>query len=126
MDLLARKKHESMFSLDERDALGRNRHDPDGFNEADALDDLAIVEPQDTFLSNLFREAEEVQATVKGRVAPRTWEAFWLVGVSLWSVEETSEHLQMSHASVYKAKERVLKSLQAEGRKRANGDDKPK
>jgi RNA polymerase sigma factor (sigma-70 family) len=122
LDFMARKNRDSMFSLDERDEWVRRRRDADRIYEVVAPGGMTTVEPGNTFLSDLFREAEEIQAIVKGRVAPRTWEGFWLVGISLWTARETAEHLQMSLASVLKAKERVLRSLQAEGRKRAIGD----
>ena len=69
-------------------------------------------------LSGWFRRAEEIQDVVRRRVEPHTWEAFWYVGVLLWTVDETAQYLQMSHAGVYKAKARVAKALQAEARRR--------
>ena len=69
-------------------------------------------------LAGLFREAEEVQAAVRQAVKPHTWEAFWLVGVAFWTVDATASHLQISPASVIKAKGRVTKMLQREARRR--------
>ena len=110
-----------MFPLGERDVTVQSRRDSDRSDEWDAPTLLTTEEPVTRFLSDQCREAEAIQAIVKGRVDPRTWEAFWLVGVLLWTVEETAEHLQMSRVSVYKAKQRVLKGLQTEARKQGSG-----
>ena len=63
-------------------------------------------------------QADEIQAAVRLRIQPHTWEAFWLVGVQFWTVEETAKHLEMSNASVFKAKARVIKMLRDEARRR--------
>jgi RNA polymerase sigma-70 factor (ECF subfamily) len=56
----------------------------------------------------------EASARVQLRVAPRTWEAFRLTAVEGLSGAETAQQLQMRVASVFQAKSRVQKLLQAE------------
>jgi RNA polymerase sigma-70 factor (ECF subfamily) len=121
MKFLARRAKERTFSLDERDGEAPGNHElfflaPSMPEEADAAfggDDEGKVA-----LAGLLREAEEVQAAVRRAVKPHTWEAFWLVGVALWTVDATAGHLQISPASVIKAKGRVTKMLQREARRR--------
>lgn len=59
----------------------------------------------------LLDEAGRVQATVRRKVQPRTWEAFWLVAVRDWSVQDTAEALGMTRIAVYAATARVAKML---------------
>jgi hypothetical protein len=67
--------------------------------------------------SFLLGEAEKIQAVVKARVKPQTWDAFWLIAVYDWSVERTAESLGMTHTAVYAARERVARMLRAEGQR---------
>jgi RNA polymerase sigma factor (sigma-70 family) len=69
-------------------------------------------------LAALLRDAGEIQAAVRRAVKPHTWEAFWLVGVAFWTVDAAASHLQISPASVIKAKGRVTKMLQREACRR--------
>ena len=55
----------------------------------------------------LLGEAEKVQAAVRAKVKPQTWDAFWLVAVCDWTVERTAKALGMTHTAVYAARERV-------------------
>jgi RNA polymerase sigma factor (sigma-70 family) len=122
MDFLERMRNEREFSLDERDEFVRLAQGPPDLGdqvEETAEGILADTREGNTALAGLFREAEEIQAVVRQHVEPHTWEAFWLVAVMLWSVDRTARTLQMSHASVSKAKARVIKRLQAEGHRRA-------
>lgn len=119
MDYVERRKRERAFSLDERDepigplepSMGQ-----EGFEEPPASSP-AVDPPESTSVALLFQQAEQIQTAVRQRVEPRTWEAFWLVGVMLWSVDDAARALQMSHAAVSKAKARVAKKLQAAGRR---------
>jgi RNA polymerase sigma-70 factor (ECF subfamily) len=121
LKFLARRARERMFSLDERDDEALGSHDwsdfaasvPEGADAAFGGD-----EEGRRALADLLREAEEVQAAVRQAVKPHTWEAFWLVGISFWTVDATASHLQISPASVIKAKGRVTKMLQREARRR--------
>jgi RNA polymerase sigma factor (sigma-70 family) len=72
---------------------------------------------EDAVIALWRRRAEEVQAAVKARIQAKTWEAFWMLAVRDCSLEETVEALGISHASAYKAKERVAHMLKDEGRR---------
>ena len=121
IDLIARRKIEQAFPLDERDEVVRLA--PRSFDleqsTGEELPGRLVGDAEaNAALAFLFRMAEEIQSDVRRRVEPHTWEAFWLVGVALWTVDEAATHLRMSHDAVYKAKARVTKTLQAEGRRR--------
>ncbi len=74
----------------------------------------------DEFRLSLLDEAEEVQALVRARVKPQTWDAFWLVVVYDWTVERTAKSLGMTHTAVYGARERVARMLCDEGKRLMN------
>jgi RNA polymerase sigma-70 factor, ECF subfamily len=61
--------------------------------------------------SGFVRRAMEV---VRAEFEPRTWAAFWQVAVDGQSPAETAAALQVSVASVYQAKSRVLRRLRRE------------
>jgi DNA-directed RNA polymerase specialized sigma24 family protein len=50
--------------------------------DADLGDDEGDDDPRPRFL---LAEGEKVQAAVRAKVTPRTWEAFWLIAVCDWS-----------------------------------------
>ena len=79
----------------------------------------AIEGDRDSDLFRLFLldEAEKVQAAVRAKVKPWTWEAFWLVAVCDWTVERTAKALGMTHTAVYAARERVARMLCDEGKR---------
>ena len=64
-----------------------------------------------------------MQATVRAKVKPYTWDAFWLVAVCDWSVERTASTLGMTHAAVYAARERVTRRLCDEGKRGSHGGE---
>ena len=64
----------------------------------------------------LLEEGEKVQAAVRAKIKPRTWDAFWLVAVCDWSVERTAQSLGMTHIAVYAARDRVARMLCVEGK----------
>jgi hypothetical protein len=106
------RQADGLLSLDDRDG------------EADAGErgtDIDPAEPEyevgntERFRDFLFDEAEKVQAAVRARVKPWTWDAFWLVAVCDWTVERTAQALGMTHTAVYAAKERVARMLGDEG-----------
>jgi RNA polymerase sigma-70 factor (ECF subfamily) len=105
-DLLEQRRRERILALDERDEPWAD--DVEGGEDKAAYD-------------GLLREAEEIHAIVRRRVEARTWEAFWLVAVRFWPAREVAEQLGMTIAAVYKASQRVLGMLQAEGRRRSSG-----
>ncbi len=114
IDLLRERQADQLLMLDDREdeswlaelgaAITAANSDPDG--EAAAP------------LQALLRcEAEKVQAAVRQRVLPRTWDAFWLVAISDWTIERTAKTLEMTHTAVYAAAERVARMLREEGKR---------
>jgi RNA polymerase sigma-70 factor (ECF subfamily) len=81
-------------------ARGKIREEPE-----EAMDPLRDV---------LHCEAERLQAQVKKKVRPASWEAFWLVAVRDMSVEETARMLEMTRTAVYAATARVGRMLREE------------
>jgi DNA-directed RNA polymerase specialized sigma24 family protein len=71
----------------------------------------------DQFRLFLLAEAEQVQAAVRSKVKPSTWDAFWLVAVCDWTVERTAQALGITHTAVYAARERVARMLCDEGKR---------
>jgi DNA-directed RNA polymerase specialized sigma24 family protein len=65
----------------------------------------------------LLDEAGKVQAAIRGKVSPRTWDAFWLVAVRDWSVQDTAEALGMTRTAVYASTARVARMLCDEGKR---------
>jgi RNA polymerase sigma-70 factor, ECF subfamily len=121
IDFLKRKQRDQAFLLDERDECVRLIKVPVDLDEPRDEQPECPLPGDETVkpaLARLFAQAEEIQAAVRPRVKTHTWEAFWLVGVMLWSVADTAKHLQISNALVYKAQKRVLKMLQDEARRR--------
>ncbi len=119
IDYLQRRTREHMFSLDSRDEPHGNWKNASWFQEAvdEKLDGgFGRDDHENRSLASLFRAAEEIQEAVRRRVQPHTWEAFWLVGIDLWTVEETARYLDMNNDAVFKAKLRTAKKLQAAGR----------
>jgi RNA polymerase sigma-70 factor (ECF subfamily) len=57
---------------------------------------------------------EEAMLRVRLRVAPQTWQAFWLTSWEELSGAEAAERIPMQVAQVYVAKRRVQKMLQEE------------
>jgi RNA polymerase sigma factor (sigma-70 family) len=114
-DYFKKAKRDLVLSFEERDEdvrtgwLGSFAEDaPDSDSDND----------QDPVIALWRRRAEEVQAAVKARVKPHTWEAFWLLAVRGCDMEETVRMLGISHFSAFKAKERVSRHLKDEGRRR--------
>jgi RNA polymerase sigma factor (sigma-70 family) len=111
VDFLRQRQAFCLHSLDDRDGepaviASRSAMDPDGPDEGDDL--LRLF---------LLGEAEKVQAAVRARVKPHTWDAFWLVAVCDWTVERTAKSLGMTHTAVYAARERVARMLCDEGKR---------
>ena len=70
-----------------------------------------------TFPNGFAQKAEKVQAAVKARVKPGSWEAFWLVCVYDQSVDKTARDLRMTRIAVYAATARVARMLCEEGKR---------
>ncbi|MGP0069911.1 MAG: RNA polymerase sigma factor [Isosphaeraceae bacterium] len=110
-DFLRQRKALGLLSLDDRDQeagadVPENAIETDPAGEADDLFRLLRLE-----------EAEKAQAAVRAKVKPQTWDAFWLVAVRDWKVEETARTLGMTHTAVYAARERVARMLCDEGKR---------
>ena len=121
IDFLRRRQAHPLLSLDDRDderiagshAIECDVADMDDGDDEGASDPARLV---------YLRKVEQAQASVRGRVKPHNWEAFWLVAVCDWSVERTAEALGMTHAAVYAARERVAKMLREEGERLSAGE----
>ncbi len=113
VDFLRQRHAGGHFTLDDRD-------DEAGSIVREADIDSAERDQEDgatdRFRRFLLDEAEKVQAAVRAKVKPWTWDAFRLVAVCDWTVEETAQALRMTHAAVYAARERVARMLRDEGR----------
>ena len=114
VDFLRQRQAVCLLSLDDRDgeaggwrARGRDR--PAERDQGEGATDL--------FRLFLLGEAEKVQAAVRAKVKPHTWDAFWLVAVCDWTVERTAKALGMTHTAVYAARERVARMLRDEGKR---------
>ncbi len=113
VDFLRQRRSACLLGLDDRD------------DELEAGPPLALIDPDgdddpqiidDDFRLFLRDEAAKVQAAVRAKVKPWTWDAFWLVAVCDWTVERTAKALGMTHAAVYAASERVARRLCDEGK----------
>jgi RNA polymerase sigma factor (sigma-70 family) len=114
-DYFKKAKRDLVLPFEDRDeatrtgplrSFGEEGPDSDGYHDEEPV--IALWR----------RRAEEVQAAVKAKVKPHTWEAFWLLAVRDCDMEETVEMLGISHFSAFKAKERVSRQLKDEGRRR--------
>jgi RNA polymerase sigma factor (sigma-70 family) len=112
VDFLRQRRAVCLASLDDRDGETEPgvREAPAGLGERDHGDG------DDEIRIFLLDEAEKVQATVRAKVKPHTWDAFWLVAVCDWTVERTAKVLGMTHTAVYAARERVARMLRDEGK----------
>lgn len=78
-------------------------------------------EPSDRLLHDLAIEAEAVQATVRERVKPRTWEIFWQIAILDRPIREVATEFQISYAAAFESYARTSRILREEGdRRRGN------
>jgi RNA polymerase sigma factor (sigma-70 family) len=80
---------------------------------------LLNAEAREDLLQHLEQEfdreiLEEAMLRVRLRVAPQTWQAFWLTAYESLSGAEAAARIPMQVAQVYVAKRRVQKMLQEE------------
>ncbi len=116
IDLLRERRADHAVSLDDRDdERSTDRCEP-AVMLAEMEHDQVVTDPFHLFLRN---EAEHVQAAVSRRVQPRTWDAFWLVAVSDWTIDRTAKSLGMTRIAVYAAAQRVSRMLRDEGLRRS-------
>jgi RNA polymerase sigma-70 factor (ECF subfamily) len=112
-DFLRRRRAEPLVNLGDRDgeltaAESLTASDSPIASDVDATAALGPFFVRD--------EAEKAQAAVKARVNPRSWDAFWLVAIQGWTVEETASSLEMTRIAVYAARARVARMLADEGK----------
>jgi RNA polymerase sigma-70 factor (ECF subfamily) len=74
-----------------------------------------LVQALDETLERDLRQAHEVVARVRRRVAEHTWQAYWLTAIEDKAAGEVAQRLGMKVATVYKAKKRVGEMLRQEG-----------
>jgi RNA polymerase sigma factor (sigma-70 family) len=113
LDYLRQKRTSRLLSLDDR-------VDERATFERGFASDSPEKEEPDPLRLFLLGEAEKVQATVRAKVQPRTWDVFWLVAVRDWTVEQTANSLGMTHTAVYEATKRVARMLCDEGERVSN------
>jgi RNA polymerase sigma factor (sigma-70 family) len=113
IDFLRRRHADCLPSLDARDGEARAGPHEASIDPSERDDEGAA----DPFRRFLLDEAEKVQAAVRAKVKPWTWDAFWLVAVRDWTVERTAKALGMTHTAVYAASERVARMLCDEGKR---------
>jgi RNA polymerase sigma factor (sigma-70 family) len=65
----------------------------------------------------LLQLGQQVQESVKSRVDPRTWQAFWSTVIEGHTVRETADALNLSYAAAFVARKRVSGRLREEGRR---------
>ena len=104
IDLLRERRADGFLSLDGRDHETELAEGETSIVPAEPDPDEEVSDPLQLFLRD---EAEKVQAAVRQRIQARTWDAFWLVAVSDWTIERTAKSLGMTHTAVYAATERV-------------------
>jgi RNA polymerase sigma factor (sigma-70 family) len=123
LNFLRERRAHPELCLDDPDgepAVG-GRGPAGGPTAADEADEEAEGEGSSEALRRLLLGAgEQVQAAVRARVKPHNWEAFWLVAVCDWSIEQTAGALGMSKVAVYAARKRVAGMLGDEGRRALN------
>jgi RNA polymerase sigma-70 factor (ECF subfamily) len=66
----------------------------------------------------MLREAENAQVAVRKRLEPKTWEAYWAIGIEGQTVREAATALGMSYAAAFAAYTRVHRKLRDEGMRR--------
>jgi RNA polymerase sigma-70 factor (ECF subfamily) len=105
LNYLREQRFHALCGLDDREVA---------CEPADAEEGEATPDPNRC----LFLDAgEKIQAAVRARVKPHTWEAFWLVAVCDRRVEETAKSLGMTRIAVYAATARVARMLCDEGKR---------
>jgi RNA polymerase sigma factor (sigma-70 family) len=114
VDLLRQRQADCLHSLDDRDREAVSGVRATDIDSAERDQDEGAADELRLFLLD---EAEKVQAAVRARVKPWTWDAFWLVAVCDWTVERTAKALGMTHTAVYAARERVARMLCDEGKR---------
>jgi RNA polymerase sigma factor (sigma-70 family) len=108
IDLLRKRKTELVRSLADQPAEAL-------FLTPDAIDGPEHEETDSRRLL-LLCQAEQTQQTVKQRLEPQTWQAFWRIAVEGCSIRETADAMGTSYAAAFAAQKRVGRMLRAEGK----------
>jgi RNA polymerase sigma-70 factor (ECF subfamily) len=66
----------------------------------------------------LLELAEQVQAAVRAKVQPRSWEVFWHVSIEGWTTRKTADALGMTYVAAHVTHKRVADRLAEEGARR--------
>ncbi len=117
VDFLRQRQAVCLLSLDDRDGEPEAGVCETTIDSAETDHGEEAADPLRLFL---LGEAEKVQAAVRAKVKPWTWDAFWLVAVCDWTVERTAQALGMTHTAVYAARERVARMLCDEGQRESD------
>jgi RNA polymerase sigma-70 factor (ECF subfamily) len=101
-----------------RDSLDARRPDA-ASGETEVLGRLNQLQARDDLMRRLEEQfdlelLEEARRRVRGRVLPRTWDAYELTAVECLSGAEAATRLGMSVAAVFTAKASVLRMLRDE------------
>ena len=101
-----------------RDSLDARRPDA-ASGETETLERLHGLQARDDLMRRLEEQfdlelLEEARRRVRGRVLPRTWDAYELTAVECLSGAEAATRLGMSVAAVFTAKASVLRMLREE------------
>ena len=101
-----------------RDSLDARRPDA-ASGETEILERLHGLQARDDLMRRLEEQfdlelLEEARRRVRGRVLPRTWDAYELTAVECLSGAEAATRLGMSVAAVFTAKASVLRMLRDE------------
>ena len=116
LNFLYQRRAHPVLTLDDRDdgpAAGR-RGAAGQIIEIDEGEAQGTSDPSRRFL---LEQGAKIQAAVRARFKPHNWEAFWLVAVYDWGVEQTAQALGMKKAAVYAAVKRVRAMLRDEGQR---------
>ena len=62
--------------------------------------------------------AEQVQAAVREKVHPQSWQVFWHISIDGWTTRQAADALNMSYVAAHAAHRRVLDRLALEGDRR--------
>jgi len=79
----------------------------------------------------LMELAEQVQAAVREKVSPQSWQVFWHISIDGWSTRQTADALKVTYLAAHAAHKRVLDRLAEEGDRRlaelmsSNTDTRP-
>jgi len=117
IDFVRKKQREAQHVrlLDESDIDGLVSHEG-------ALETIAEQsETGDSMFANLLHEAEEVQAAVRRRVKPQTWDIFWEIGIEDQQIGQVAAKYGMTYAAAFAAFSRARHILREEGARRCHG-----